>query len=119
MLIRCASFAFAAALCAAPVAMAQQNNPAGNLGSNRSTTAAPGTADNHSASGVNTGDVHSGSSTYSGSGMSSGSTTSSTTPGATGHTVVPGNNSSVAQDSRGTNHQASGNASGAGGGAAK
>jgi|SRR4051794_18438638 hypothetical protein len=48
-----------AALMGAPVvaAVAQQNNPTGNYGSNRSATASPGTADDQAASGMHTGDV--------------------------------------------------------------
>jgi hypothetical protein len=53
------SLLLSAALMAAPLAgaIAQQTNPAGNYGSNKSATAAPGTADSKSMSGMNTGDA--------------------------------------------------------------
>ena len=112
------SLLFAAALFAVPMAPAlaqQSTNPPGNLGSNRSTTASPGTADSHAASGINTGDVGSrgtGTSNYGGAGMSS------ATPGSTGQTKVPGNNSTVAGNTTGTNtQQTTGNQTGSGGGA--
>ena len=58
---KCLSMALAATLITMPVAgaFARQNNPAGNLGSNRSSTAGPGTADNPAASGTYTGDTRS------------------------------------------------------------
>jgi hypothetical protein len=94
MLFKSRSLLLAAGLLAIPLgaAMAQQNNPTGNLGSNRSITASPGTADNSSASTVTTGDAGSSTTTNS----YGGSSTNNTVPGATGHTVVPGNNSSQA-----------------------
>jgi hypothetical protein len=107
----------AAGLIAVPlgIAVAQQNNPTGNLGSNRSITASPGTADNKAASGTNTGDVGSrntGTSNY------SGSAANTTTPGATGRTIVPGSTSSQASSSAGTAEQKTGATStgGSGGG---
>lgn len=107
------SFLLASTLLIAPVAtaMAQQNNPTGNMGSNRSVTAAPGTADSKAASGMSTGDVGThatGTSNYGGSAMNS------TTPGATGKTVVPGSTSSQASSAAGTANQRSGTATGSG-----
>ena len=90
-------------------AVAQQNNPAGNLGSNRSSTAAPGTADSKAASGMTTGDV---SSSHTATSGSSGAALNSTTPGATGHTVVPGSNSSQAGSAVGTAEQKTGSTGG-------
>jgi hypothetical protein len=105
------SILLAATLIAVPMAaaMAQQNNPAGNQGSNRSVTASPGTADSKAASGMSTGDANSrttGTSNYSGSAMSS------TAPGATGKTVVPGSTSSQANSANGTMEQKTGGAGG-------
>nr|WP_294501251.1 hypothetical protein [uncultured Rhodopila sp.] len=79
-------------------AMAQGTNPAGNYGSNRSMTAAPGTADSTTKSGMNTGDVHSRGSMESYSGARS----DPRTPGGTGRTVVPGSSSSQASAATGT-----------------
>jgi hypothetical protein len=108
------SLLLAATLLAAPMAtaMAQQNNPTGNMGSNRSVTASPGTADNKAASGMSTGDAGThatGTSNYGSSAMSS------TTPGATGKTVVPGSTSSQANAASGTANQKSGGATDGGG----
>lgn len=104
----------AAALIASPVvARAQNSNPTANMGSNRSATAAPGTADSKAMSGMHTGDVttpHATTGNYSGSAMNS------TTPGATGKTVVPGSTSSQASSSRGTAEQKTGAVSTGGGG---
>ena len=87
----------AAALAVAPVAAAvAQSNPTGNLGSNQSVTAAPGTADNKAASGMNTAGVNAMPA------VSSAAAVNSATPGGTGKTVVPGSNSSVAGDRAGT-----------------
>src|SRR6185437_981387 len=89
---------FAASMLAAPTigALAQSNNPAGNYGSNRSVTASPGTADNQAASGMHTGDVGSGS-TYSPTHPATrGMAANPNKEGATGNTVVPGNNSTAA-----------------------
>jgi hypothetical protein len=96
MLSKSRSFLFAATLIATPlaIAMAQQNNPAGNFGSNRSATAPPGTADSAAASTMNTGDNGARRTTTD---PYDGTATNRTTPGATGRTVVPGSNSS--QDS--------------------
>jgi hypothetical protein len=106
----CNTLLVSAAIAVAPLAagMAQQNNPAGNYGSNRSETATPGTADSKAASGMNTGDVNS-KSTYPGT-MSGG-----TMPGGTGRTVVPGNNSSQANAARGTANTKTGGTGGEGG----
>ncbi len=94
------SLLLSAALLAAPLtgAMAQNSNPAGNYGSNRSMTAAPGTADNSAASGMNTGDAQSRGTVSSYSGGAS----DPRKPGATGRTVVPGSNSSQTSASAGT-----------------
>jgi hypothetical protein len=87
------SLLLSAALMAAPLAgaIAQQNNPAGNYGSNRSATAAPGTADSKPMSGMNTGDAGPGdansAAARSGSGM---------TPGNAGRTLVAPPNSNRA-----------------------
>jgi hypothetical protein len=109
------SLLLATVLMAVPMtaAVAQQNNPTGNMGSNRSVTASPGTADSKAASGLNTGDVGShntGASNYGGSAMNS------TTPGATGRTVVPGSTSSQAGASTATMGQKSGGGGGESGG---
>jgi hypothetical protein len=112
MFLNSRALLLSAGLMALPLAtaMAQQNNPAGNLGSNRSTTATPGTADSKAASGMHTGDVgtarDTGASNYGGSGMSS------TTPGATGKTVVPGSTSSQANSANGTRSQQTGGTGG-------
>jgi len=93
MFLKSRSILLAAALLAAPLAsaIAQQNNPAGNMGSNSSVTATPSTADTSSRGMA--------ASNYSGSAMNS------TTPGSTGHTVVPGSTSSQASTSNATNEQ--------------
>jgi hypothetical protein len=81
-----------AAIFAAPLAaFAQSNNPMGNLGSNGSTTATPPTA-NSPSSGMHTGDANA---------MpkpATGAAQNPHVPGATGQTVVPGTNSTVAGD---------------------
>jgi hypothetical protein len=107
------SLLLAASLMAAPMtnAIAQQNNPAGNMGSNNSVTASPGTADTTAASGMSTADVGSRSTTTS---NYAGSEMNSTTPGSTGRTVVPGSASSQASSSSGTNEQKTGTTSGGG-----
>lgn len=109
MVLKSRTLILAASLMAVPMvaAMAQQNNPAGNMGSNQSSTASPGTADNKAVSGMNTGDVGSRNKA-----TSSGTAMNSTTPGATGHTVVPGSNSSQAGASAGTAEQKSGSTGG-------
>ena len=94
------SLLLSAALLAAPLtgAMAQNSNPAGNYGSNRSATAAPGTADSTASSGMTTGDVHSRGTMQSYSGTAA----NPRVPGGTGRTVVPGSNSSQARAATGT-----------------
>ncbi len=55
MFTKSGSLLLAASLMAAPLGAAlAQSNPTGNLGSNKSTTAAPRTADSKSKSGLNT-----------------------------------------------------------------
>jgi hypothetical protein len=109
------SLLLASTLLIAPVAtaMAQQNNPTGNLGSNRSATASPGTADSKAGSGMTTGDVGTKST---GTGNYGSSAMSTTAPGATGRTVVPGSTSSQASSSTGTVEQKTGGSTGSGGG---
>jgi hypothetical protein len=100
-----------AVLFAAPLtgAMAQDSNPTGNYGSNRSMTASPRTADNKTQSGMNTGDAHAGGSM----GSYSGSASNPRTPGGTGRSVVPGSNSSQASAAPGAaNTQAGGTGGG-------
>src|ERR1700735_180424 len=99
----------AAVLVAAPLStvFAQQNNPAGNMGSNTSITATPGTADNKALSGMNTAD----------SGAMparppSAAATNPYVPGATGKTVVPGSTSSPAAAGAGTAETKSGGGGG-------
>jgi hypothetical protein len=92
-------------------ALAQPANSTGNYGSNRSVTASPGTADNHAASGMHTGDVGSGS-PYSPTlpttrGMTA---TNPNKSGATGKTVVPGDSSSMANTSGATRNAQTGGA---------
>jgi hypothetical protein len=107
------SLLMAATLMAVPLAtaVAQQNNPAGNMGSNRSVTASPGTADNSAASRMTTGD-HSARGTMTNS--YGGPTTSNAVPGATGHTVVPGTNSSQAGSAPATVQEKTGTVSSGG-----
>jgi hypothetical protein len=106
MFLKSRSFLLAASLMAAPMATAvAQQNPAGNLGSNNSATASPGTADSKSGSGMSTGDVGSHRTTTSNYG---GSAMNPTTPGATGQTVVPGSTSSQASSAAGTVQQQQG-----------
>jgi hypothetical protein len=107
MFLKSSSLLLAAALMAAPMtaAMAQQNNPAGNMGSNRSVTASPGTADSMAAAVINTRDS---STNTTGTGNYGSSAMNKTAPGATGHTVVPGTTSSQANSSTGTMQQKSG-----------
>jgi hypothetical protein len=115
MFIKSRSLLLAASLIAAPlaVAVAQQNNPTGNMGSNNSATASPGTADSHAASGMSTGDAGARSTATS---PYRGSASNSTMSGATGQTVVPGSTSSQASSSYGTAQQRTGSGGGSGGG---
>jgi hypothetical protein len=91
-------------------AMAQQNNPAGNMGSNRSVTATPGTADSRAGSGMNTADMGSHGTTTSNYAPSM----NNPTPGETGHSVVPGSGSSQAGSAAGTVEQRAGQQTGGG-----
>ena len=113
MVSKSRSLLLAAALMAAPLAtaMAQQNNPSGNLGSNHSATASPGTADNKGAPGVSTADMGSRGTTTSNYAPSM----NNTSPGATGHKVVPGSTSSQAGSSSGTVEQKAGSQNTGGG----
>jgi hypothetical protein len=98
----------AAVLAAAPLtlAFAQQNNPAGNMGSNTSVTATPGTADSKALSGMNTADAGA-------MARRPGSAaTNAYVPGATGKTVVPGSTSSPAAAAAGTAETKSGGGGG-------
>jgi hypothetical protein len=111
MLSTSRSLLLAAGLMAVPLATAvAQPNPTGNLGSNRSVTATPGTADSHAASGLNTADggARDTTNTYGGAAKNS------TAPGATGRTIVPGTNSSQANSSPSTAEQKSGGMAGGG-----
>jgi hypothetical protein len=85
-----------AAILAVPAAwaLAQPTNPSGNQGSNRSVTATPGTSDSSTMSPMHTGDV--GSSGSHAMPPPSMAATDPNKPGATGQTVVPGDNSTVA-----------------------
>jgi hypothetical protein len=108
MFLKLPSLLLAAGFMAASLstAMAQSNNPAGNMGSNGSVTASPGTANSQAASGMHTGDVGAHSPTagnYSGA-----------TPGATGKTVVQGSTSSQAGAAGGTVEQRQGQTAGGG-----
>ena len=89
----------AAAMTGAPMvaSLAQQNNPAGNLGSNRSETAAPGTADNKAVSGMNTGDA--GSRTTA-TGNYGGSSMNTSPSGTAGRTVAPSTTSQASPSSK-------------------
>ena len=88
----------AAVLAATPLTTAlAQGNPAGNMGSNTSITATPGTADNKALSGMNTADT-----TATPARPPSGAATNPYVPGATGKTVVPGSTSSPAAAAAGT-----------------
>ncbi len=104
MIAKISAIALAGSLLAAPLALSQTQNPAGNMGSNRSMTASPGTQDN-AASGMNSSDVgkpDAAGGNYSGSGLSS-------HPG-----VVQGSGSSVASASSATREQQTGSTSAGG-----
>jgi hypothetical protein len=107
------SLLLAATLLAAPMAtaMAQGNNPTGNMGSNQSVTASPGTADSKAVSGMNTADVGAHSTT--GTNYNAAAANPST-PGGTGTTVVPGTMSSQAGSTSGTAQQQTGVTTGGG-----
>jgi hypothetical protein len=86
----------AAAIVASPlIALAQGNNPTGNLGSNDSVTATPPTA-NSPASGLHAADANATPQ------MTAGAERNQRVPGATGQTVVPGTTSTIAGDRQGT-----------------
>jgi hypothetical protein len=110
MTLHSRSFILAASLVAMPLvgALAQNTNPAGNYGSNQSITASPGTADSKAASGMNTAD-----SNATPSAIPPGAT-SNYTPGATGRTIVPGSNSTVAGATPGSQTEKTGTDSGGG-----
>lgn len=93
-------------------ALAQPTNPSGNQGSNLSVTATPGTADSAAASPMHTADVDAAGSH--GTRMPSMGATDPTKPGATGQTVVPGDNSSVAGTASATRNTQTGGAGGGG-----
>lgn len=99
MFSKTGSLLFAAGLIVAPLAgaVAQQNNPAGNMGSNSSATGTPGTVDSNAAARST--------STYGTGGTGS---TSNARPGGTGTTVVPGTMSSQANSATGTMEQKKG-----------
>jgi hypothetical protein len=106
------SLLLAATLMAAPMAgaMAQQNNPTGNMGSNRSVTATPGTADSTAGPGMNTADMGSHGTTTSNYAPSM----NNPMPGETGHSVVQGSGSSQAGAAAGTVEQRAGQQTGGG-----
>jgi hypothetical protein len=83
--------AYVAVLMAAPLMALAQSNPTGNLGSNNSATATPPTA-NAPMSGLQAGDA------TAVPRPPSGAAQNPRVPGATGQTVVPGTNSTVAGD---------------------
>jgi hypothetical protein len=106
------SLLLAAGLMTVPFATVMaQSNPTANLGSNRSVTASPGTADSSSASAMTTGDAASRittTNTYGGAKMTN------ATPGATGRSVVPGASSSQASAAPSTIREKTGSTSGGG-----
>ena len=100
------------ALFAAPVlALAQSNNPAGNMGSNRSDTAAGTNVDKTQPS-TGTSDVQS----RANASKPAATANDSTAPGATGKTVVPGSSSTVSGDKAGTAAAKTGQTNASGGG---
>jgi len=101
------------ALLATPVlAIAQGNNPTGNMGANRSDTAGGTSADKMQKPGMATADVQSGANTPKPTAMAQ----DSAAPGATGKTVVPGSNSTVSGDKSGTVAAKTGQTNASGGG---
>lgn len=94
------------------LAMAQSNNPTGNMGSNRSDTAAGTNVDKMQKPGIGTADVQSGANTPKSTAMAK----DSTVPGATGKTVVPGSSSTVPGDKMGTAAAKTGQTNTSGGG---
>jgi hypothetical protein len=103
----------AAAIFAVPLAAsAQSNNPTANLGSNKSVTAAPQTADSQSST-MRTGDANATPPAHS---------TAAQNPhiaGATGKTVVPGTTSTVAGDRPSTANAKTGSSTASDGGSGK
>lgn len=97
----------AASLVAMPLAGAlAQSNPTGNLGSNTSSTASPGTADDKAVSGLETGDAkakHARPVRMARNPSTSKPTDS--TPGATGRTIVRGDSSTIQGDAAATAQQ--------------
>jgi hypothetical protein len=81
-----------ATLFATPMlAIAQSNNPTGNMGANRSETAVGANVDKMQKPGMGTADVQPGAKTP----MPAAMAKDSTVPGATGKTVVPGSGSTI------------------------
>lgn len=110
MTIHARSVLLAASLVTIPVigALAQNTNPAGNYGSNKSITASPGTADSKTASGMNTADTNAPRSAV------PPAATNNYAPGATGRTIVPGSNNTVAGATSGSETQKTGVVTGGG-----
>ncbi len=93
-----------ASLTAVPAAgVLAQSNPTGNLGSNKSITAAPGTADDNAISGLNSGDANAKRP------HPTQAARDRKMPGSTGSTVVPGNSSTVSGNQAATVEQKTGN----------
>jgi len=92
---RLASLALAATVLTIPLMAVAQSNPAGNLGSNNSETAAPNTADSPSST------LHSGDASAVPPTPSPGAQNPNI-PGATGQTVVPGTSSTVSGSTQAT-----------------
>ncbi len=88
----------AVALLASPVVALAQSNPTGNLGSNRSATAVPGTPTADTRPGLTTADVGH----HVKKPMHSAMAKNPRVAGATGSTVVPGSNSTVTGDNGAT-----------------
>ena len=80
------------------LAIAQGNNPTGNMGSNRSDTATGTNVDKSQKPGMGTADVKPGVNAP----TPSAAAKDNMVPGATGKTVVPGSNSTVSGDQTGT-----------------
>ena len=101
------------ALFATPMlAMAQSNNPTGNMGSNRSEMAAGTNVDKMQKPGMGTADVQSGANPSKPNAMAK----DSTVAGATGKTVVPGSSSTVSDSKIGTAAAKTGSTNASGGG---
>ncbi|WP_428538142.1 hypothetical protein [Rhodopila sp.] len=108
MLSKSPSLIVAAVLVTAPMlsAMAQQNNPTGNMGSNSSATATPMTKNNSPGAG---------SMAKGTAGENGTKARNRVAPGATGKTVVPGSKSSQASAADATKQQKSGSPTTGGG----